>query len=222
MSAMQNVAAMTCGGTGAGTGRRRRRRGAPSTFRRIRRASNAASRWLVRPSDGPVARVAFRGGVDAPMISDVLFEAIQKIEDYEHSIPSAYGDADVKAKIVAAKAALRTLQHELDAPPTRGDRRDEPVIARWSLGEDLMSVAKLMQEMKGDEALAWRFCISLLSEDGRHDDSDHGEDVVVIYRRKGSVAELARQMNDWRRGHMDLVAEQRELREPRAFADCPE
>lgn len=50
------------------------------------------------------------------MISDVLFEAVSDIEDYERDLPHVYGDPLTKAKIARVKEAMRELQAELDSP----------------------------------------------------------------------------------------------------------
>lgn len=49
------------------------------------------------------------------MISDTLSEALAQIEEYEKDKPTAYGGAEVKAKIAAVKEAMRGLQRELDS-----------------------------------------------------------------------------------------------------------
>lgn len=52
------------------------------------------------------------------MISDVLYEAIREIEEYEEKMPEAYGP--MKNRIQEVKDAMRKLQRELDTPPTKG------------------------------------------------------------------------------------------------------
>jgi hypothetical protein len=61
------------------------------------------------------------------MISDVLFDAIRDIEEYEKKFPHIYGQ--MKNQIAQVKQAMRELERELDRMPTdeeiRGGERKE-------------------------------------------------------------------------------------------------
>jgi hypothetical protein len=155
------------------------------------------------------------------MISDVLFDAVQAIEDYERSSPRTYADPETTAKIASVKAAMRGLQRELDSAPACRVAMDGPIVTRGSLAEHSMSFAEWMNDMEGDEDLAWRFGGRLLSR-GTHDDSDYDAKVVVIYRREGSVAEFVRQMKDWRAGHPEIVGQARDRHGADPFGDYAE
>lgn len=50
------------------------------------------------------------------MMSDVLFDAICDIEEYEKEFPDIYGQ--MKDQIAQVKQAMRELQRELDRMPT--------------------------------------------------------------------------------------------------------
>jgi hypothetical protein len=51
------------------------------------------------------------------VISDVLFGAVEEIEDYERQMPDTYGEPYMKVRLQAVKDAMRGLQRELDTPP---------------------------------------------------------------------------------------------------------
>lgn len=50
------------------------------------------------------------------MISDVLFDAREKIESYEAEFPQCYS-GEIRGRIAAVKASMLDLQRVLDAPP---------------------------------------------------------------------------------------------------------
>ena len=50
------------------------------------------------------------------MISDVLFEALEKIEGYQRDLPFMYDSC--KDDIEACKTVMRDLLRRLDTPPT--------------------------------------------------------------------------------------------------------
>jgi hypothetical protein len=62
----------------------------------------------------------------APMISDILFQAVQAIERYQREMPHHYDQ--LRAEIDEVKAAMRGLQRRLDRAlerPEKSDREDD-------------------------------------------------------------------------------------------------
>jgi len=55
------------------------------------------------------------------MMSDVLFDAIRDIEEYEKKFPDVYGQ--MKNQIARVKEAMRELQRELDRMPADEESR---------------------------------------------------------------------------------------------------
>jgi hypothetical protein len=53
------------------------------------------------------------------MISDVLFEAIAEIEQWQERVPFAYHD--YKQEIATVKRVMRRLQNKLDTNPVDDD-----------------------------------------------------------------------------------------------------
>lgn len=101
------------------------------------------------------------------MISDVLFDAVPAVEDYERSSPRTYADPETTAKIASVTAAM-------GGPPARaglgnglGMAMDGPIVTRGSLAEHSTSLAEGVSDMEGDEDLARRFGGRLLSR-GTH------------------------------------------------------
>lgn len=51
------------------------------------------------------------------MISDVMFDAIQRVNQYRRDFPDAYGDPEISEAIDRALIAMQALQALLDTPP---------------------------------------------------------------------------------------------------------
>jgi hypothetical protein len=51
------------------------------------------------------------------MISDVMFDAIQRVNQYRRDFPAAYDDPEVSEAIDRAMIAMQALQTLLDTPP---------------------------------------------------------------------------------------------------------
>ena len=58
------------------------------------------------------------------MISDVLFEAVERIDDYLHDLPEVYG-GDLRERIIKLRGEMALLQRELDTPPARAQGSDK-------------------------------------------------------------------------------------------------